>query len=142
MSSLPVTNPVYPVSLRVRGVATGFGTLPAMSNRVRAAGLALGLVVVAGCATKQRVALDCVPNDVSVFVDGRELRDSRDGVELRADRAHTVYFKGGGYEPQMVVLEPREVDGTNSLEPADLCSRTDFVPMAPAVEMRAEEPEG
>jgi len=95
----------------------------------------------AGCAAKQRVALDCVPHEVSVYVDGRRLEGSPGSVELRADRPHTVFFKGGDYEPRMVVLEPREVGGKSELAPADVCSETAFVPMHPQVEMELEERE-
>ena len=96
------------------------------------------LVLAGGCAAKQRVALDCVPHEVSVYVDGRRLEGSPDSVELRADRPHTVFFKGGDYEPRMVVLEPREVGGRSELAPADVCSETSFVPMQPQVEMEVE----
>ena len=71
--------------------------------------LVLVLLFAGGCAAKQRVALDCVPHEVSVYVDGRRLEGSADSVELRADRPHTVFFKGGDYEPRMIVLEPHEV---------------------------------
>ena len=102
--------------------------------------LALGILLGMGCAAKQRVALDCVPNEVTVYVDGRPLRGPLDSVELSPDRAHTVFFKGGDHEPQMVVLEPREVEGTLTLEPSDLCSHTDFVPMVPEVKVQVEDP--
>ena len=100
--------------------------------------LGLVLLVGTGCAAKQRVSLDCVPHEVSVYVDGRRLDGSPDSVELRADRPHTVFFKGGDYEPRMVVLEPREVDGRSELAGADVCSETTFVPMQPKVEMELE----
>ena len=97
--------------------------------------LVLALLFATGCAAKQRVSLDCVPHEVSVYVDGRQLEGSPDSVELRADRPHTVFFKGGDYEPRMVVLEPREVDGRSELAPAEVCTETSFVPMQPHVEM-------
>jgi hypothetical protein len=100
--------------------------------------LVFALVFAGGCAAKQHVALDCVPHEVSVYVDGRRLEGSPDSVELRADRPHTVFFKGGDYEPRMVVLESREVDGRSELAPADVCSETSFVPMQPQVEMEIE----
>lgn len=93
------------------------------------------------CAPKQRVSFDCVPRDVQVFVDGRALEMAQEGVALRSDRAHTVFFKGGGFEPQMVVLESREAEGVAHLVPADVCSRTAFVPTRPQVELRIDPEE-
>lgn len=98
---------------------------------------ALGLVVL-GCASKQRIALDCVPSEVTVYVDGRALSAQEKHVELRPDRAHTLYFKGGAYEPQMVVLETGEVEGEVRLSPADVCSQTRFVEMQPEIQMEID----
>ena len=89
-----------------------------------------------GCAVKQRVALDCVPREVRVYVDGRALDRGTESTDLRRDRAHTVYFKGGGFEPQMVVLESRQAEDGAWLAPADVCSQTAFVPTSPRVEMQ------
>ncbi|MEE2678783.1 MAG: hypothetical protein VX546_09435 [Myxococcota bacterium] len=87
------------------------------------------------------MSFDCVPRDVQVFVDGRVLETTGEGVALRADRAHTVFFKGGGFEPQMVVLESREAEGVARLVPADVCSRATFVPTRPQVELRIDPEE-
>lgn len=102
--------------------------------RVPIAAVVLALAA-SGCATKQRVALDCVPRDVTVYVDGRAVATGTQSVELSRDRAHTVYFKGGGYEPRMVVLE--SVD--SGLSPPDVCSHTAFVPVRPKVQMQLED---
>jgi hypothetical protein len=91
----------------------------------------------AGCASKQRVSLDCVPREVTVYVDGRALEDSRE-VALRTDRPHTVYFKGGGYRTQMVVLESEEVDGKRLLFPAEPCREVAFAEMQPEVRVEVE----
>ncbi|MBW2267409.1 MAG: hypothetical protein JRH16_02440 [Deltaproteobacteria bacterium] len=90
------------------------------------------------CATTQRVSLDCVPHEVSVFVDGRELRAGTSDVALATDEPHTVFFRGGGYAPRLVVLD--SVDGENGtqLSPPDVCSHTAFVPMRPDVEMHID----
>ena len=88
-----------------------------------------------GCAAKHRVALDCVPHDVTVYVDGRELRERPEAVELSRDEPHTVYFKGGGYRPQMIVFESTEVEGEHRLTPTDICSETIFAEMEPDVQM-------
>lgn len=91
-----------------------------------------------GCATTQTVDLQCVPNDVTVYVDGRELDGNPESIELRADRDHKVFFKGGPYEPQMVVLESTDHDGESRLEPAGLCTETTFVKMRPEVEVSVD----
>ncbi len=65
-------------------------------------------------------------------------------IELRSDAAHKIFFKGGDYEPQMVVLESRQEGGESRLEPADPCIDTTFVKTRPAVEVHvdpADEPE-
>ena len=106
--------------------------------------LAAALAASPGCATTQTVDLHCVPNDVTVYVDGRELATTPESIELRRDEAHKIFFKGGPYEPQMVVLVSTEVDGESRLEPADLCTDTRFVKMRPEVEVHvdpADEPE-
>jgi len=97
----------------------------------------------AGCATTQTVDLRCVPNDVTVYVDGRALEEKPETIELSQDEAHKIFFKGGPYEPQMVVLESVEADGVSRLEPADVCTETTFVKVRPAVEVHvdpADEP--
>ncbi len=105
--------------------------------------IALGLGVVvcfaAGCASKQRFDLHCVPQQVTVYVDGRKLDEVPEALELRKDRPHTVYFKGGGFETQLVVLESREDGEEIVLQPADLCSQTTFVSMKTVLQLRVDE---
>jgi hypothetical protein len=86
-------------------------------------GAALALVLAGGaCAPKQKVVLDCVPEEVTVYVDGRALEQAPEQIELRADRPHKIYVKGPGHEPQLVVLEPRvDATGRQTLEPAEVC---------------------
>lgn len=75
-----------------------------------------------GCAPKQRVPLDCVPREVEVYVDGRVLEGDRDALELSTREAHKIFVKGPGYEPQLVVLEPRPgAEGRHELQPRDVC---------------------
>jgi len=111
-----------------------------MWGRVRV--LSIGVVFVAltalACATKQRLALDCVPHEVEVYVDGRKLERTPEAIELRADRAHTVFFKGGGYRPHMVVLSSEDVDGEPRLSPADICTEAVFVETRPEVQIEVE----
>jgi hypothetical protein len=106
---------------------------PLSAALVAAAGLAAS-----GCATSQRVSLECVPKDVLIYVDGRLLEGSPKLVKLAKDEPHTVLFKGGRYQPQMVVFESRERDGEAVLEPDDLCSRVAFVEMQPEVKIEVE----
>jgi len=104
---------------------------------VRSFCLSIALAALAlGCAAKQRVSLECVPREVHVYVDGRSLDPATESVELRPDRAHTVFFKGGGFAPQMVVLESHETAGGARLSPAEVCSHTAFIPTRPQVEMQ------
>jgi hypothetical protein len=105
--------------------------------RASLAALLLGAAVF-GCATPQRVSLACVPKNVQVFVDGRLIEGSPQALELSKDESHTVFFKGGGYQPQMLVLESREQDGERVLEPADLCSRLVLVEMQPEVKIEVD----
>jgi hypothetical protein len=91
-----------------------------------------------GCATAQRVSLECVPKDVLVYVDGRLIEGSAKTLKLAKDEPHTVYLKGGGYQSQMLVFESRERDGKPELDPADLCSRVVFVEMQPELKLEVE----
>jgi hypothetical protein len=106
--------------------------------------ISIGVVAIAaaalGCASKQHIALDCVPHEVSVYVDGRLLEKTPESIELRRDRAHTVFFKGGGYRPQMVVLRSEDVNGEKHLSPADVCTEAVFVETQPEVQIEVEPP--
>ena len=84
---------------------------------------ALGLLIpLSGCAPKQRVPLACVPEQVTIYVDGQALEENPDALELRADEPHKIYFKGEGYEPQLIVLESgTDPDGDPALVPAEVC---------------------
>jgi hypothetical protein len=100
--------------------------------------LIVAVAAALGCASKQRVALDCVPREVSVYVDGRKLEKTPESIELRKDQAHTVFFKGGGYQPQMVVLRSEDVDGEARLLPSDICTEAVFVETRPEVQIEVE----
>jgi len=89
------------------------------------------------CAAKQRVPLDCVPEEVTVFVDQRALEELPESLELRSDRPHTVFLKGPGYEPQLIVLEPRRGDsGRTALHPDHIC--VELVPVGVDRELTLE----
>jgi len=91
----------------------------------------VGFLLLPGCASTQKVSLECVPSEVNVFVDGRQLEGSPEEISLGTEEAHTVYLKGGDHQPQMVVMEPREVDGKQVLTNADLCRQVTFTEMRP-----------
>jgi hypothetical protein len=100
-----------------------------LDHRLQGAAGALAIALALGaCAPKQKVSLDCVPEEVTVYVDGRALEETPQEIELRADRPHKIFVKAPGHEPQLIVLEP-EVDerGRQSLEPAEVC--VDIVPV-------------
>ena len=98
----------------------------------------LPLLFGAGCAPKVRVPLDCVPRNVTVFVDKQALEEVPETLELRADRPHVVFVKGGGYQPDQVVFEVREGEDGPELWPPDLCSQVRFVEMERELDIELE----
>jgi len=110
-----------------------------MRGSFAAAALLIALTWPVACASTQKVSLECVPSEVSIYVDGRELENDSGEISLGVDEAHTVFFKGGGYRPQMVVLESEEVDGKRRLSNADLCRETVFTEMQPELTLEVEE---
>lgn len=86
--------------------------------------IALVLAVAAAplaCAPKQRIALDCVPEEVVVYVDGERLEEMPSELDLRSDQPHTLYFKGPAIAPELIVLESDEVSGKARLSPENVC---------------------
>jgi hypothetical protein len=84
----------------------------------------LASIAATGClSSTQRVSIQCVPEEVKVYVDGRLLEDdAAEGVVLRTDEPHKIFVKGPGYEPQLVVLEPGvDAEGRETLGPDDVC---------------------
>ena len=73
------------------------------------------------CAARQRVPIDCVPEGVSVYLDGEALDVLPPSLDLDPERPHTLYLKGDETVPQLVVLESTEVDGEARLVPAEVC---------------------
>lgn len=97
-----------------------------------AAPLALG-----GCLAKQVVPLDCVPEEVQIYVDGELLADHPDMVELSPDEPHKIFFKRPGHEPQLVVLDSVVgPDGRPTLASTDAC--VDLVPVGVGRELVVE----
>ncbi len=108
-----------------------------VSSRVRA--LALALLALGACAHTQTVWLDCVPKDVTIYLDKVPLERVPDYVDLRADRPHVLFFKGEGYEPTMVVLDVEETADGPALSPEDLCLDIDFVRRERELDIQIEE---
>jgi hypothetical protein len=79
------------------------------------------LLAAFGCATRQPIAIDCVPEEVVIYVDGERIDGVPESISLRRDRPHTLFFKGPGIEPELVVVNSTKVDGRSVLEPAELC---------------------
>lgn len=85
-----------------------------------ASGWVLAAALLVACAPKQMIPLDVSPQPVSLYVDGEELEETPDSLELHADRDHTLFFKREGYRSQMVVLRTEKVDDKDRLVPADV----------------------
>jgi hypothetical protein len=96
-------------------VAASFGV------PIRICGIVLVLLAVGACAHKQTIRLDCVPKDVTIYLDKVPLDRVPDSIALRTDQPHVLFFKGEGYEPMMVVLETEETADGPALSPRDLC---------------------
>jgi hypothetical protein len=111
-----------------------------ISDRLQLAHTPLILLVLLslGCAATQTIPLDCVPKDVTIYVDKKPLDDVPDSIELRADRPHTLFFRGEGYEPAMLVLESVDSGRGPALAPADVCVELRFVERNRNVEMEIE----
>jgi hypothetical protein len=118
----------------------------------RCAGAALAAALASlGCAPRQRVPLDCVPRGVEIYVDEEVLAGYPLWVTLRSDEPHKIKFRGPGYEPILVVLDPRESEegselrvlelGSDAREyPAhELCTRLRFVPVHKELEVELEK---
>lgn len=84
--------------------------------------------LVAGCAPRQWITLDLGPDPPRVWVDGAEHAAAADGLELRADRDHTLYFKQPGHRPRLVVVE--SVEGAEGPELRPDLVRVRLLPIA------------
>jgi hypothetical protein len=93
------------------------------------------------CAAKQRVPLDCVPEEVTVFVDQQVLEELPKSLELRSDQPHKIFLKRPGYEPQLIVLEPRRGEsGKTTLHPDRICVELVPVGVDRQLTLEIEEP--
>jgi hypothetical protein len=73
------------------------------------------------------VRLDCVPKDITIYLDKVPLKSVPDYVKLRTDEPHVFFFKGEGYEPTMVVLDVDETDDGPALTPRDVCTELNII---------------
>jgi hypothetical protein len=105
----------------------------------RSALAAIALALASGCATQQTIPLACAPKSVTIFVDGERLDEVPSELRLRSDRAHTLFFSGGGFEKRSLILESRETEDGARLEPADPCRELRFEPVGKDVEFRVQE---
>jgi len=106
---------------------------------IRFCGIFLALLAVGGCAHKQTIRLDCVPKDVTIYLDKVPLDRVPDSVSLRTDRPHVLFFKGEGYEPVMVVLDIEETADGPALFPRDLCFDLNLAKRKRELEIKIEE---
>jgi hypothetical protein len=92
------------------------------------------------CAPKQRVPLDCVPEEVTIYVDQEALEDRPESIELSTNRPHKIYLKGPGYEPRLIVLEPGEDEnGEPTLSPEQVCVKLIRVDVDRELTLEAEQ---
>jgi hypothetical protein len=97
----------------------------------------LALAALCACAHRQTIPVDCVPEEVKIYVDGRLLDEIPEELTLRADEDHTLYFKGEGYRPELVVLRTDGAD-TPKLTPDTLCVKPVLRGMDREVEMEID----
>jgi len=110
------------------------------ATRLPAIGLAFASGLAAGCLTStERVRIECVPERVEVYVDGRLLETGETEVSLRRDAPHKIYVKGPGYEPQLVVLEPVvDAEGNETLGSDAVCIEVVPIGMQRELELEIE----
>ena len=90
------------------------------------------------CAPKQKIALDCVPEEVVIYVDGEPLDEPPPALDLRSDRPHKLYFKGPGLVPELVVLNSGKMDGKAKLSPSEVCVKPRYVQVGRELEMEID----
>jgi hypothetical protein len=88
---------------------------------IQSYGITLALLGTAGCAHKQTVRLDCVPKDITIYLDKVPLKSVPDYLALRTDEPHILFLKGEGYESRMIVLDTDESADGPVLTPRDVC---------------------
>jgi hypothetical protein len=122
---------------------------------IRACAIALLLLVIGACAHTQTFQIDCIPRDVTIFLDGESLDRApadvtvfvdgapvdraSDSIDLRTDQPHVLFIKGEGYEPTMVVLDTEETEDGPALSPRDLCLELNLAKRSRKLEIEVEE---
>jgi hypothetical protein len=109
-------------------------------RRIAAFAVVVSLASV-GCAPKQKIPLDCVPRDVTLYVDKERVEELPDELVLRADEAHYLYFKREGYQPVPVVIQTEEGENGPQLTPSNICSEVRFVELERGLELELEQDE-
>ncbi len=100
--------------------------------------LLLAAPFAASCATKQTIRLDCVPKDVTIYVDKKPLDSVPNEIELRTDQPHTLFFRGKDYNPTMVVLDSVVGENGPALAPDNVCVELHFVKRTQELEIEIE----
>jgi len=95
-------------------------------------------VALSACAAKQKIALECVPEEVVIYVDGERIDGTPSELALSKDEPHTLYFKGPGLVPELVVLNSEEVAGESALSPGEVCVKPRYVQVHREVEMEID----
>jgi len=101
--------------------------------------IALALLGTLGCASTQKITLECVPENVVVYVDGNALDRLPEELKLERDQYHTVFVKAEGYRPSLIVLRTEESDGEKRLSPDSLCVREHLIEMHGDLELEVED---
>jgi len=105
----------------------------------RTVAILLLVLTFGACAPKQKIQLDCVPKEVTIYVDKEPLPDVPDSIDLRADQSHVLFFKGGGYKPAMVVLDSEAGADGPALSPRDVCLELDLVERTRDLQIEVEQ---
>jgi len=106
---------------------------------IRVCAIALLLLLVGACAHTQSYQLDCVPRDVTIYLDKVPLDRIPDTLDLRTDQPHVLFFRGEGYEPTMVVLDTEETADGPALSPRDLCLELNIKKRTRGLEIEVED---
>jgi hypothetical protein len=106
---------------------------------IRICGVVVALMAVSACAHKQAIRLDCVPKDVTIYLDKVPLDRVPDSIDLRTDQPHVFFFRGEGYEPTMVVLDIEETADGPALSPRDLCLELNLAKRSRELDLEVEE---
>ncbi|MBW2541244.1 MAG: hypothetical protein JRF15_04065 [Deltaproteobacteria bacterium] len=117
--------------------------------------MALLLFVGGACTQTQAFRIDCIPRDVTIFLDGKPLDRAggdvevfvdgapvdraSESIDLRTDRPHVLFIKGEGYESAMVVLDTEETEDGPALSPRDLCVELDLAKRSRKLEIEVED---